>query len=67
KKCELCADVCPYGAPSLVDNEMTIHKEQCQGCGTCTAGCPQHSIDMKHYRTSQILSMIETSSRTLPE
>ncbi|MHA2379364.1 MAG: FAD-dependent oxidoreductase [Candidatus Thorarchaeota archaeon] len=62
-KCELCADVCPYGAPRLEDGIMLISKEQCQGCGTCSAACPQSAIDMKHFRTRQIMPMIEAASR----
>jgi heterodisulfide reductase subunit A len=62
-KCELCADVCPYGAPRLEDGTMVISKEQCQGCGTCAAACPQSAIDMKHFRTRQIMPMIEAASR----
>ncbi|MFX0055178.1 MAG: FAD-dependent oxidoreductase [Candidatus Hermodarchaeota archaeon] len=62
-KCELCADVCPYGAPRLEDGIMMIAREQCQGCGTCSAACPQNAIDMKHYRTFQLMPMIETASR----
>jgi heterodisulfide reductase subunit A len=64
-KCELCADICPYGAPRLDGDEMMIAHEACQGCGTCSAACPQNAIDMKHYRTSQILPMIEAASRKL--
>jgi len=60
-KCELCADVCPYGAPRLEDGIMIISKEQCQGCGTCSAACPQSAIDMKHFRTRQIMPMIEAA------
>lgn len=62
-KCELCADVCPYGAPRLEDGTMVISKEQCQGCGTCSAACPQSAIDMKHFRTRQIMPMIEAAAR----
>ncbi|MFW9846212.1 MAG: FAD-dependent oxidoreductase, partial [Candidatus Thorarchaeota archaeon] len=62
-KCELCADICPYGAPRLEDELMLIAREQCQGCGTCAASCPQNAIEMKHYKTSQIMPMIETASR----
>jgi heterodisulfide reductase subunit A len=63
-KCELCADLCAYGAPSLVDGTMVIAKTLCQGCGTCAAGCPKHAIDMKHYRSAQILSMIKVASES---
>jgi heterodisulfide reductase subunit A len=64
-KCELCADVCPYGAPRLEDDTMVIAHEACQGCGTCSAACPQNAIDMKHYKMSQLMPMIEVASRKL--
>jgi len=60
-KCELCVDLCPYSAPKLQDGSIVIMKELCQGCGTCSGGCPQHAIDMRHYRRSQILPMIQAA------
>jgi heterodisulfide reductase subunit A len=62
-KGELCSDVCPYGAPQLEDDVMILAREQCQGCGTCSAACPRNAIDMKHYKTSQLMPMIEAASR----
>ncbi|MHA2134323.1 MAG: FAD-dependent oxidoreductase [Candidatus Thorarchaeota archaeon] len=60
--CELCSEVCPYGAPTLVDGQMVVAKELCQGCGTCAAACPKQSISMRHYRTSQIMPMIRAAT-----
>jgi heterodisulfide reductase subunit A len=62
-KCELCTDLCPYSAPTLEDDSMVIVKELCQGCGTCAGGCPQEAIDMRHYRRSQIMPMIQTAAQ----
>jgi len=64
-RCDLCTDLCPYSAPTLIDNQMAITKELCQGCGTCAAGCPHQAIDMKHYRRHQLDSMIEIAARGL--
>ncbi|MHA1938211.1 MAG: FAD-dependent oxidoreductase, partial [Candidatus Thorarchaeota archaeon] len=44
-QCELCSELCPYGAPTLEEETMSIVKELCQGCGTCSAGCPYNAID----------------------
>jgi heterodisulfide reductase subunit A len=66
-KCELCVDLCPYSAPKLEEDSMIIMKELCQGCGTCAAGCPQESIDMRHYRRSQIIPMIHTAVQEIVE
>ncbi len=60
-QCELCSDLCPYGAPTLEDDTMRIAKELCQGCGTCSAGCPYNAIDMRHYRWNQIMSMVDAA------
>jgi heterodisulfide reductase subunit A len=60
--CELCTEVCPYGAPALVEDKVVIAKELCQGCGTCAAACPKQSISMRHYRTGQIMPMIRAAT-----
>jgi heterodisulfide reductase subunit A len=56
--CDLCVDVCPYGAPTGKGDERRVMYELCQGCGTCAASCPMNAIDMRHYRTEQILPQI---------
>jgi heterodisulfide reductase subunit A len=34
----------------------------CKGCGVCAAACPQHAIDMKHFRDQQILAAIQAGA-----
>jgi len=56
--CDLCADVCPYGAISGTGEERRVMFELCQGCGTCAAACPKNAIDMRHYRRQQIMPQV---------
>ncbi|MHA1134922.1 MAG: FAD-dependent oxidoreductase [Candidatus Thorarchaeota archaeon] len=56
--CDLCSDLCPYGAITGSGEERKVMFELCQGCGTCAGGCPVQAIDMRHYRNKQILPQI---------
>ncbi len=56
--CDLCTDVCPYGAITGTGEERRVMFELCQGCGTCAAACPKNAIDMRHYRRQQLLPQI---------
>jgi heterodisulfide reductase subunit A len=42
---------------------VTVYKSHvieamCKGCGTCAATCPTKAIDQRHFKNSQVLSMI---------
>ncbi|MFW9794291.1 MAG: FAD-dependent oxidoreductase [Candidatus Thorarchaeota archaeon] len=65
--CDLCADICPYGAISGEGIERRVMFEMCQGCGTCAGGCPMHAIDMRHYRKQQIIPQIHAAARAKGE
>lgn len=59
--CGLCAELCPYGAPELVQNEegrtkARIIEALCHGCGTCAASCPQNAIKAAQFTDDQICS-----------
>ena len=59
--CGLCVELCPYGAPELVQNEegrtkAKIIEALCHGCGTCAASCPQNAITAKQFTDDQICS-----------
>jgi len=56
--CDLCSDMCPYGAITGKGEERKIMFELCQGCGTCAGACPHNAIDMRHYRRQQIMPQI---------
>ncbi len=59
--CGLCVELCPYGAPELIQNaegrtRARIVEALCHGCGTCAASCPQNAITAKQFTDEQICS-----------
>jgi heterodisulfide reductase subunit A len=64
--CGLCTELCPYGAPELVQSEKGGTKARviealCHGCGTCAASCPQKAIVAKQFTDEQICSELESA------
>ncbi len=61
--CGLCVAVCPYGAPSLVENRgrmvAEINEALCKGCGLCVAGCRGKAISLRGFTDTQILTQME--------
>lgn len=61
--CGLCVDVCPYGAPSLVEDRgrmvAEINEALCKGCGLCVAGCRGKAITLRGFTDTQILTQLE--------
>jgi heterodisulfide reductase subunit A len=61
--CGLCVEVCPYGAPSLVENRgrmvAEINEALCKGCGLCVAGCRGKAISLRGFTDTQILTQVE--------
>jgi len=66
--CGRCEEICEYGAPSLVEVSPGVVKSKinealCKGCGSCAVACCSHAISPKHFRSDQILTMIEACLR----
>jgi len=64
--CGLCVELCPYGAPELVQGQkggMRAHviEALCHGCGTCAASCPQMAIAPYQFTDDQVYSEIEAA------
>lgn len=64
--CGLCIDLCPYGAPELVQSEkggMKAHiiEALCHGCGTCAASCPQKAVAPRQFTDDQIYSEMQAA------
>jgi len=64
--CGRCEDICEYGAPRIEEVSPGVFKSRinealCKGCGSCAVACCSRAIRTKHFRTDQILSMIESA------
>ena len=57
--CGLCEEICPYGAPKIVEGKSEIREILCRGCGSCAAECPKRAIAMRHYKDNQILAQVK--------
>jgi ferredoxin len=56
--CGLCADLCPWEAPVIIDRAIHVRQERCRGCGVCVAACPKMAINMRVYGTEELLDLI---------
>ena len=61
--CGVCIEICPYSAPSFVEEgpfagRADINPVLCKGCGLCVASCRSGAINLKGFGTDQIMAMI---------
>ncbi len=57
--CRLCVPTCPYGALSVVDEEMTVDETLCMGCGICSVTCPAGANTLEAWEDEAILAEVE--------
>ena len=62
--CGVCVSICPFSAPSFVEEGRFAGKAQinpslCKGCGLCAASCRSGAIALKGADNRQIYAMIE--------
>jgi heterodisulfide reductase subunit A len=62
-QCGVCVSVCPYSAPSFVEEgpwtgRAQINPVLCKGCGLCVASCRSGAIHLKGFDNDQIFSQI---------
>ncbi len=62
--CGVCVAICPYSAPSFIEEGRFAGKAQinpslCKGCGLCAASCRSGAISLKGASGQQIYAMIE--------
>ena len=68
-ECGGCVSVCPYSAPSIIEESARffpgraqINPALCKGCGLCVASCRSGAIHLHGFDNDQILSQIAAIS-----
>jgi len=61
--CKVCVSICPYSAPSIIEEGPFAGKAQinpvlCKGCGLCVASCRSGAIKLKGFDNDQIFAQI---------
>jgi heterodisulfide reductase subunit A len=61
--CKVCVSICPYSAPSLMEEgpfagKAKINPVLCKGCGLCVASCRSGAIRLKGFDNDQIFAQI---------
>ena len=61
--CGVCVDICPYSAPSFIEQgpfkgKAEVNPVLCKGCGLCVASCRSGALNLKGFETGQIMAMI---------
>jgi heterodisulfide reductase subunit A len=63
--CEVCVELCPFGAVSIegegADKHAAINVALCKGCGTCVGACPSGAMNQNHFKTEQIMAQIASA------
>ena len=67
--CGTCVSVCPYSAPSFIEESArffpgraTINPALCKGCGLCVSSCRSGAIRLHGFDNDQIFSQIAAIS-----
>jgi Pyruvate/2-oxoacid:ferredoxin oxidoreductase delta subunit len=45
-QCDICIDVCHFGARKISDGVMAVDQDKCYGCGLCADVCPPKCVEM---------------------
>ncbi len=62
-KCNLCQEICRYGAVIVESGNYTVNKMECEGCSYCYHVCPEKAVRMEEQTVGEwFLSEIRTDS-----
>ena len=70
--CGVCVSICPYSAPSFIEEtarffpgKAQINPVLCKGCGLCVASCRSGAIRLKGFDNDQIFAQIYELSKAV--
>jgi heterodisulfide reductase subunit A len=70
--CGVCVSICPYSAPSFIEEtarffpgKAQINPVLCKGCGLCVASCRSGAIRLKGFDNDQIFAQIYELNRAV--
>ncbi|MBU0971113.1 MAG: FAD-dependent oxidoreductase [Proteobacteria bacterium] len=63
--CGVCISICPYNAPSFIQEgrdqgRAMVNPVLCKGCGLCVASCRSGALGLKGFEEEQIMAMIDS-------
>ena len=62
--CGVCITVCPYNAPSFIEEgrdkgKAAINPVLCKGCGVCVSSCRSGAAGLAGFEEEQIMAMVD--------
>ena len=65
-RCGACIEICPYSAPSFIEEgpfsgKAEINPVLCKGCGLCVSSCRSGALNLSGFETGQIMAMINVA------
>ncbi|MBN1653155.1 MAG: CoB--CoM heterodisulfide reductase iron-sulfur subunit A family protein [Deltaproteobacteria bacterium] len=60
-RCQLCVEVCPYGARTYepMEKRIVVDEAACQGCGLCAAACPNSASELQGLHEKKAMAAID--------
>jgi len=64
--CGRCVEICPFGAPTLVEGASglpvaRVNAIMCKGCGACASVCPTGAMQACHFTDEQVTAMLRAA------
>ncbi|MHA1679657.1 MAG: hydrogenase iron-sulfur subunit [Promethearchaeota archaeon] len=61
-KCQLCTQICNFGALEFEDGRVKVITPNCTGCGACQAMCPTKALYIPGFTSDEITVQIDSAT-----